>query len=310
MSRISRREFGGATLAAFGTAAGLPSVSAEEAGPAKLPMVRWGGHKISRLLVGHNPIKGQSHFSNELSRQMRQWFEADPARIRQLLRRCEELGVNTCQMGGQAIEDALRAYHAEGGTIRWIATFYSKPGEGKEELARILKMTPRPIGVQQLGNVSDGLMREGRIDRVLENLKMFRDAGVLVGLGSHNHEVIDYAEDKGWDVDFYQCCFYRSCFSLDPAKKGESFEEEARQSMVGTIRSVSKPCIGFKVLGANRHCGSPADVQRALRFAFENVKPTDVVLVGMWQKYKDQVADNVASARKILGVAGHEGGVG
>jgi hypothetical protein len=37
----------------------------------------------------------------------------------------------------------------------------------------------------------------------------------------------------------------------------------------------------------------------ALRFAFQNIKPTDVVLVGMWQKYKDQAAENVALARKI-----------
>jgi len=31
------------------------------------------------------------------------------------------------------------------------------------------------------------------------------------------------------------------------------------------------------------------------------LKAGDVVLVGMWQKYKDQAAENVALARKILG---------
>jgi len=269
-----------------------------------LPTVRWGKHDISRLLVGHNPIKGVSHYSAELSQEMRQWFAADPARARQLLRRCEQLGINTCQMGGPEIEKLLQAYWAEGGRLQWIATFYSTPGRGDEELARILRMTPRPIGIQQHGNVTDRLMREGQIDRCLENLKRFRDAGVLVGLCSHNHEVIDYAEQKGWDVDFYQCSFYRVGFGLRPAsgEAFEAFDDRSRLSMVKTVRQVSKPCLVFKVLAANRHCGSPAAVEAALRFALENIKPTDAVLLGMWQKYKDQVAENVGYARRILGL--------
>ena len=57
------------------------------------------------------------------------------------------------------------------------------------------------------------------------------------------------------------------------------------------------------MLGANRHCKSPETVFEALKFAFDNIKATDCVLLGMWQRHKDQVAENVASALKILGVA-------
>ncbi len=301
MSEINRREFAGAAVAALGSTVLSGAAAAERNTAATLPTVRWGGHDITRLLVGHNPIKGQSHFSPELSREMKQWFAGDPGRAVGLLRRCEQLGMNTCQMGGENIEEALRAHYAEGGRLQWIATFYSKPGKGKEELARILNMDPKPIGVQQIGNTSDWLMREGKIDQARDNLSMFRDAGLLVGLGSHNHEVIDYVEDKGWDLDFYQCCFYHSWFGLDPTEKGEVFEEKDRQAMVRTIRQVSKPCIAFKVLGANRHCRTPDDVEGAIRFALTGIKPTDVVLLGMWQKHKDQVAENVGFARKILG---------
>ena len=63
---------------------------------------------------------------------------------------------------------------------------------------------------------------------------------------------------------------------------------------------MAKPCIAFKVLGANRHCGTTAAVEAALRFAFQNIKPTDVVLVGVWQKYKDQVAENVGCVQRVL----------
>ena len=71
--------------------------------------------------------------------------------------------------------------------------------------------------------------------------------------------------------------------------------------MIRTLAAVSKPCIAFKVLGANRHCQTPADVEAALRLAYASIKPTDVVLVGMWQKHKDQPGENAALVRSILG---------
>ena len=67
---------------------------------------------------------------------------------------------------------------------------------------------------------------------------------------------------------------------------GEIFEEEARQAMVKVIRQVSKPCIAFKVLAGNRHCGTPESVKEAIRFAYKNIKPNNVVLLGMWQKHR------------------------
>ena len=304
---MDRRRFAGVALAGLGACA-LGSSSAAEDPPPLLPTVRWGKHDITRLLVGHNPIKGVSHFSDALSREMREYF-ADPRRGVQLLCRCQELGINCCQMGIRPseppVEELLRAHRGQGGTLEWIATFYSSPKDresAQRELAGILRLEPRPIGIQQFGNTSDLLMREGKIELALENLKRLRDAGVLVGLGSHNHEVIDCAEDKGWDVDFYQCSFYRSWFGLDAQRRGDRFDEEARQSMAQTIRRVAKPCIAFKVLGASRLCQSPGGVEAALRFAFENIKPNDVVLLGMWQKHKDQVAENTAIVRKILSV--------
>ena len=297
---FNRRQFSSASLAVLATATcgTAPESAVPDSTSALLPTVRWGRYDITRLLLGHNPIKGQSHFSAALSRKMREHF-ADREHGLALLRRCQQAGINTCQMGGPEIEALLEQHHAAGGRLQWIATLYSQPGAGREELKRILSLNPRPIGAQVFGNMSDALMKRGQLDRVVEHLKVVRDSGLLVGLGSHNHEVIDYAENKGWDVDFYQCCFYHSVFGFD-GRRGEVFEEEDRRAMVRTIRQVAKPCIGFKVLGANRHCATPDAVERALRFAYANIKPTDVVLVGMWQKHKDQVAENVGYVRRIL----------
>ncbi len=305
MGRMNRRDFGVGALSAVGAASlAGGSSSGQENSPLSLPRVRWGEHELSRVLVGHNPIKGFSHLSSDLSREMRQYHEGSPEAGLSLLRRCEQCGINACQMGAPVIENLLRAHYERGGRLKWIATIYSSPEDpdaSAMELQRILEMDPRPIGVQQLGNVSDALMRAGKLDLVQENLKRIRDAGLLVGLGAHNWQTIDYAADKDWDVDFFQCCFYESLFSLDPARMGkEMFDDQARQAMTRVIRQVSKPCLAFKILGAGRHCNSPQTIERAMRFAFDNIKPTDVVLLGMWQKYRDQVGENTAIARRIL----------
>lgn len=43
-------------------------------------------------------------------------------------------------------------------------------------------------------------------------------------------------------------------------------------------------------------------MQFAFRYALTNTKPTDEVLLEMWQKGKDRVAEKAGFARKILGI--------
>ena len=59
--------------------------------------------------------------------------------------------------------------------------------------------------------------------------------------------------------------------------------------MYDTIRRVPKPCMAFKILGATRRCGTPADIRNAFAEAYANIKPTDGVIVGMFPKICDQV---------------------
>ena len=136
-----------------------------------------------------------------------------------------------------------------------------------------------------------------------------RDCGVQVGLGSHIPEVIEYAEERGWNVDFYMTCFYNlsrderesALVSGDrAAATRERFLEEDPPRMAQTIQATPKTCLAFKILAASRHCGSQAEVAEAFRFAFEQIKPTDAVVVGMYQKHLDQVSLNVEHVRAAL----------
>jgi len=81
----------------------------------------------------------------------------------------------------------------------------------------------------------------------------------------------------------------------------EVYDDAARERMVEFIQRASKPCLAFKVLKANRHCATPESVRAALQYAYEQLKPSDVVCVGMWGKYLDQVAQNCQWVREIPG---------
>ena len=63
--------------------------------PAPLATVQLGPHRISRLIVGWNPINGHSHATRDLSLTMREWFTVE--RTVALLEDCLRNGVTTWQ---------------------------------------------------------------------------------------------------------------------------------------------------------------------------------------------------------------------
>ena len=64
--------------------------------------------------------------------------------------------------------------------------------------------------------------------------------------------------------------------------------------------STMRPNRACRLMAASRNCDTSQDVRKAFRYAFENIKPTDMVDVRMFQKYKNQVAENAAFVREIL----------
>ena len=97
-SQATRRDFlqratGVATgLAALGSGAATAEPDARDK---LLPTIQLGPHRVTRLLIGGNPIYGYSHFNRLLSDTMRVWHT--PERVLELLRHCEKQGINTWQ---------------------------------------------------------------------------------------------------------------------------------------------------------------------------------------------------------------------
>ena len=70
-------------------------------------------------------------------------------------------------------------------------------------------------------------------------------------------------------------------------------------TMTKVVRQVKQPCLGFKILAAGRKCHDQQSVREAFQFAFEHLKPTDGVIVGMYPRYQDQVKENAEYAREF-----------
>jgi len=139
-------------------------------------------------------------------------------------------------------------------------------------------------------------------------VKRVHDAGVLAGVSAHNPDCIKQIADEGWPVDLFMACFYYLTRTPEELEKmppvvtvevGYSFFASDPMAMTKVIRQVDQPCLGFKILAAGRMCGHEQKVEAAFKFAFEHLKPTDGVIVGMYPRYQDQIAFNAGYTRKL-----------
>ncbi len=268
-----------------------------------LPTVEFLGHRVSRLICGGNPVSGFSHVSSELDREMVEFYTM-PA-ILALWDECWRRGINTVQSRGDRHQ--MRAYlehRLGGGKLYWIAQTASELSNIRANIAEIGRY--KPIAIYHHGTHTDNSWHSGTIDSVHDFVQAIHDQGLPAGIGTHIPQVVEYVEEKGWQTDFYMCCFYNLArgYKAAPATDQDAYAKDRFPpddpvSMTAVIRSVSKPCIAFKVLAAGRNCTTHHTIREAFRFAFENIKPFDIVNVGMFQKYKNQVEENTRIAREL-----------
>jgi len=276
-----------------------------------LPTIRIRDKQVTRLICGGNPISGFSHYSAEMDQDMLHYYTMP--RVQGLLDECWRQGINTVQTRGD--RHTMRMYmehRANGGQLQWIAQTASEFADIYYNIAEIASFGP--IAIYHHGTHTDNSWHEGKIDQVRDFLKAIHDHGLPAGIGTHIPEVVEYAEEKGWETDFYMCCFYNLArgYKAAPAVEQDAyardrFSDADPDRMTAVMREVPKPCLGFKIMAATRKCGTPQSVKQALEYALANIKPEDAVVVGMFPKYTNQVEQNAGFVREILGGAGKSG---
>jgi hypothetical protein len=181
---------------------------------------------------------------------------------------------------------------------------------GRDQVKNIVE-SMQPMAMAHHGGVTDALFREGKSGEVHDFLKASHDHGVLAGVSAHNPDCIKKIADEGWEVDFFMTCFY---YLTRPKKPGNGekappvvegpsvgypFYATDPLAMTQVVRQVKQPCLAFKILAAGRLCATQQVVRKAFQFAFEHLKPSDAIIVGMYPQGFDQVQSNARYTREL-----------
>jgi len=296
----TRREFiASACAVSAAPALGAAAAPAEQA---QLPQMPFGRYQISRLICGANCFNAGSHLSVFVNEEMRRYYTVEQKL--KTLRRCQEVGINCFQSSGGDWQ-LYRMFVDSGGQMHYISLgedFY----RGTVPIETIAKSGC--IAIAHHGEATDQLFKEGRFERVGDYLKRVKDAGLMAGVSTHMPAVVDAVESKGWDVDFYMTCVYER--HRTPAEltallgraiipDREVYLVDDPPRMFRAMRQTKRPCLAFKILAAGRLSERKQWVEQAFRETFESIKPNDGVIVGIYDKFSDQPAEDAEYVRRF-----------
>ena len=311
----SRRDFlkGATTVAAGLMTPGLVRGEATEL----LPLVSLGPHRVSRVIVGSNPMYGYSHVNRLYDMHMREWFTDE--RIVKLLVNCERAGINTWQASfNWDMKRQFPKIRGAGCNIQFICLAASwhydeKMGRTPEEiLDGTIKCAQaaaefKPIGIAFHGGATDILFRAGKIDLLKTYIDKVHDLGITAGISTHNPKILTTLHEKGFANDFYMTgLHYLTRHPEDWMKEigtvpiDEGWIASDPPKMAEAVRKVDKPALVYKVLGAGRKCNSEEQKRQAIAWAYKNIKPIDATIIGLYPRYSDQVTETVKLVREAL----------
>lgn len=258
-----------------------------------LPTVDFCGLKVTRLIIGANPFGGFSHQSKERDQEMLRYYT--PERIKETWARAYAAGINTMITNNETphVINTVQEYLSQGGPLQWIAQIANRSNTNMNDAVD----KAVAIGAKAFyyhGGIVDQLYSQRDEKTLREWVQHARKHNIPIGVAGHS-PLTHYWVDSLNLVDFHVVSFF-NCGSLHSGK-GHRFKLADAYAAAECCQRLQKPCIAYKIMAAGR-----IDPIMAFEFAFENIKPGDVVNVGMHRGDKDNmVEENVAIVRKILG---------
>lgn len=268
-----------------------------------MPTVAIGDRRISRLVAGSNPILGFSYMGHHVNHHMREYFTTE--RTVEFLDDCSRAGIKAHQFcyeyGREKSDQYIPRLRERDVEMDLICLHYQR-----ETIDEAIENT-RPIALAHHGGVTDRMFAEGKFEVVHDYVKAVHDRGLPAGVSAHNPDCIRRIADEGWEVDFFMTSFFfisrRSSVDTeidDPTLEiSHPFFKSDPQSMTRVIREVDQPCLAFKIMAGGRFCSNQDAVRSAFQYAFENIKPSDGVIVGMFPWYFDEVEANARYTREL-----------
>lgn len=279
----------------------------------QLPTVDFLGKQLTRMIVGDNPQTGHSYIEDIIpGAEMKAFYTLD--KVLETLFTIQDAGYNAILplSTGDNLK-VLKEFRRQGGKLEIIFQPYAAEPLA-ENLPKMLEL--EPFGIYHQGTTTDFLSEKGDFATIHSNLKLLRDAGVKVGLGTHVPDTVLRSESEGWDVDFYLFCMYnarrgrvgeQSGFITGKTKATLIFRPEDRFDAYKVVQQVKKPFIAYKILAGGQifYGHQPEEysgiAEQFIRETYENIKPGDLTCVGVFQRDSDQARTNADIVRRVLG---------
>ena len=275
--------------------------------------VNFFGHDVSKLIIGDNPFNGHSYITAFIPKEEMLEYHTE-ARILEAMHKMEELGINTMlPLADPYIIRILQHYRNEGGKMNFIFQTYA-PMMMSLDVAKVsiqMMESVNPIGMYISGTFTDVRFETGRNNEITDMIKLFREStNAKLGIGTHHPELIRFSESEKWDVDFYMACMY----NLRNGRVGEEsgfitgknksnvrpIIPSDRALMLDALKTVEKPIIAFKIFAGGQMLVEKSEEERrslikdTYNTIFGALKPNDFAVAGVFQKYHDQLAENVS----------------
>ena len=259
-----------------------------------LPTVNFCGIEMTKMLIGANPFGGFSHQNKERDEQMRNYHT--PERIIETWNRAWKAGINAFVTNNETkhVIDTTKQYlKSPECKLKWV---------GQLSCRSLPSMEWAIDDAVAAGCVAfffhGGLMDELYKNQDEAQFKAWVEYGKSKGVpvGAAGHDVATHRWMDSFDIlDFHVVPFF-NCGSVHSKLGGERFQLEDPPKAVEFIQSVKKPCIAYKILGAGR-----LDATMAFDYALRNIKPGDVVNVGMNRADNDNIVEeDVAIVERML----------
>jgi hypothetical protein len=271
---------------------------AQTAGPAK-PAAAAGGFPagkirdltISRIICGGNLISGFAHSRDLIyvSPLLRNYFTDE--KVCDTLELCEEQGINTAilRLDSHVLRILGTYWNERGGRIQWIAQVKPKENDLKTDIQKAVDSGAKAVYIH--GGVGDRFVENGRVDLIGKALEHIKATGVVSGIGAHSLATTKACVKAGLDPDFFMKTFNaKNYWSAGIMPRHDSVWSETPQDTMAFMKTVKKPWIAFKILGAGAI--HPKD---GFAYAFQN--GADFACVGM---FDFQIVEDVIIAKRVL----------
>ncbi len=259
------------------------------------PMGQIGNMKISRMICGGNLISGFAHSRDLIyvSDLLRKYFSDE--KVFETLALCEKNGINTAilRVDSDTLRIISKYWRERGGKIQWIAQAKMTADDIRGDIDKAVDNGAS--GVYIHGGICDKYVAGKRLDLLAKALERIKDHGVVSGLAGHNVAVPKACVEAGLDPDFYMKTINsKQYWSAGPTEKHDNIWSETPEETIDFMKSVKKPWIGYKVLGAGA-----IEPTEGFNYAFEN--GADFICVGM---FDFQINDDAAIAKNVLAELG------